>query len=138
MGAIKISVKLPNLSNVKGRMKNASGKAMHIMAIQMAKDTEPFVPMRTGSLKNRTRVKEDEIIYPGPYAHYLYVGKLMVDPATGSAWASYGTTKVYTEKPLNISKSVHPQATDHWFEASKAINKDKWVRVAGRAIQREF
>ena len=66
------------------RMAHASNEAKHAMAIQAAKDTEQYVPALTKSLANRTRVEGDTIIYPGPYAHYLYVGKLFVDPNTGS------------------------------------------------------
>lgn len=120
------------------RMAHASKEAKHAMAVQAAKDTEPFVPARTKSLANRTKVIDDTIIYPGPYAHYLYIGKLFVDPNTGSAWAPSGATKVITGTNLQYSKSVHKKAQDHWFEASKAQNIEKWIRVAGRDIQHEF
>lgn len=109
-------------------------KADYILAIQAAKDTEPFVPMLTGSLKNRAQVERGKIIYPGPYARYLYYGKLMVDPDTGSPWASAGATKVLTDRNLVFNKSAHSQAQAHWFEASKALNLDKWLRVYRRAI----
>lgn len=108
------------------------------MALQMAKDTEPYVPARTKSLANRTRVEDDVIIYPGPYARFLYYGKLMIDPKTGSSWATKGATKVVTGKNLDISTAVHGKAQAHWFEASKAQNKQKWVRVAGKVMQSEF
>ncbi len=120
------------------RMARASDEAKHAMAIQAAKDTEPYVPALTKSLANRTQVRGDTIIYPGPYAHYLYVGKLFVDPNTRSAFAPYGATKVITGKDLKYGKKVHSKAQDHWFEASKAQNIDKWVRVAGRVIRHEF
>lgn len=109
-------------------------RADETLAIQAQKDTEPFVPARTLSMSNRTQVKDRKIIYPGPYARYLYYGKLMVDPATGSAWASKGATKTLTDKNLVFSQAVNGQAQDHWFEASKALNLDKWLRVYGRAI----
>lgn len=109
-------------------------RADHILALQAARDTEPFVPMLTGSLKNRTKVDGGKIIYPGPYARYLYNGKLMVDPATGSAWASKGATKVLTDRNLVFNKASHADAQSHWFEASKALNLDKWLRIYGRAL----
>ena len=120
------------------RIRFAGNGAEHTLAIQMAKDTEPYVPARTKSLANRVIVHEDTIIYPGPYAKFLYYGKLMIDPNTGSPWAPKGATKVVTGKDLNISKAVHSKAQSHWFEASKAQNKEKWIRVAGRAMKREF
>ena len=62
----------------------------------------------------------------------------MIDPNTGSAWARKGATKVVTGEDLKFNHSVHSQAQSHWDEASKAQNLDKWVRVAGRAIDREL
>lgn len=127
-----------DLKRVDQRMRFAGKGAEHALAIQMAKDTEPFVPALTKSLVNRTIVQDDTIIYPGPYARFLYNGKLMIDPNTGSPWAPKGATKVVTGKDLNISTAVHSKAQAHWFEASKAQNLPKWRNVAGRAMQREF
>ena len=117
-------------------LRNASNKAQHAVAIQAQKDTSPYVPALTGSLDQRTRVDENQIIYPGPYARYPYYGKLMVDPETGSSYAPKGATKVLTDKNLVFNKAMHSQAQDHWFEASKAENMDKWLRVAGKAVKR--
>ena len=125
-----------DLSGIGPMLRNASYKAQHAVAIQAQKDTSPYVPALTGSLDQRTRVEENQIIYPGPYARYLYYGKLMVDPTTGSSYAPKGATKVLTDKNLVFNKSMHSQAQDHWFEASKAENMDKWLRVAGKAVKR--
>lgn len=127
-----------DMGAVMQRMGRASPKSEHILALQMAKDTEPYVPALTKSLANRTTIKDDIVIYPGPYARFLYNGKLMIDPNTGSAWAQKGATKVVTGKDLNISTAVHSKAQSHWFEASKAQNLPKWRNVARRAMQREF
>lgn len=116
-------------------MKQAGAKAQRLVATQIAKDTEPFVPARTGSLSLRTIVKEDEVIYPGPYARFLYYGKVMVYPETGSTFAPKGGTKVLTDRNLVFSKAMHQQAQSFWFEASKAQNLEKWLRVAGRAVK---
>lgn len=125
-----------DLSGIGPMLRNASNKAQHAVAIQAQKDTSPYVPALTGSLDQRTRVDENQIIYPGPYARYLYYGKLMIDPATGSSYAPKGATKVLTDKNLVFNKAMHSQAQDHWFEASKAENMDKWLRVAGKAVKR--
>lgn len=125
-----------DLSGIGPMLRNASNKAQHAVAIQAQKDTSPYVPALTRSLDQRTRVDENQIIYPGPYARYLYYGKLMVDPSTGSSYAPKGATKVLTDKNLVFNKAMHSQAQDHWFEASKAENMDKWLRVAGKAVKR--
>ena len=105
--------------------------------MQVEKDTAPFVPMLTGSLRARTRVTGNEIIYPGPYARYLYYGKLYVDPLTKSSFARKGATKVpaVPEKDLIFHR---PGTCSHWFEASKAQNIEKWLRVAEKAVKREL
>lgn len=138
MGLLKFTLRTAGFDSISRRMETASPQVKHTVAVQMAKDTEQYVPALTKSLTNRTRISGDTIIYPGPYARFLYYGKLMIDPNTGSAWAPYGASKVVTGTNLNISQTVHGKAQAHWFEASKAQNRDKWVRVAGRVMQREF
>ena len=54
---------------------------------------QPYVPMSAGSaahMVNAARVTADSIIYPGPYAHYQYVGEGMAGRAP----------KHYTGQPL--------------------------------------
>ena len=135
---LKFSVHTSGLSVIPERLKAASEKAEHTVAIQVQKDTSPYVPFLTGSLDQRTRVDGSEVIYPGPYARYLYHGKVMVDPETGSAYAPKGGTKVVTDKDLVFNKAMHSQAQAHWFEASKAENMDKWLRVADKAVKRDI
>lgn len=114
---------------------NRCEKAAHTVALQVKKDTEPYVPMLTGSQKNRAKVEGSTIIYPGPYARVLYYGKVMVDPNTGSTWAPMGGTKVVTDRDLVFTTDFHPLAQSHWFEASKAQNLDKWLQVAKKAVE---
>lgn len=132
---LKFKVHMDGLSSIPERIASASEKAEHLVAIQVRKDTSPYVPALTGSLDQRTRVDGGNVIYPGPYARYLYGGKLMVDPETGSSYAKKGSTKVLTEKDLVFNKAMHVQAQSHWFEASKAENLGKWVRVADKAVK---
>jgi len=114
----------------------AAEKAETALANEVLADTEPFVPFLTGSLNQRAYAKGNMVIYPGPYARYLYYGKLMVDPDTGSSWAKNGATKVLTDKNLVFSTSGHSQAQAHWFEASKALNLEKWTLKAGEAVKK--
>lgn len=120
------------------KLRKAGPMAAHAVAVQIEKDTEPFVPALTKSLVNRTQVADSSVIYPGPESKMLYNGKLMIDPNTGSAWARKGATKVVTGKNLKFNHSVHSQAQSHWDEASKAQNLDKWVRVARKVIGHEL
>lgn len=135
---LKFSVRTEGLEAVRDRLAEGCTKAEHTVALQIRKDTSPYVPALTESLDKRTRVDGSEVIYPGPYARYLYYGKLMVDPETGSSYAPKGTTKVLTDKNLVFNKAMHAQAQSHWFEASKAENLEKWVRVADKAVKHDL
>lgn len=119
----------------RARVNAAVKKAGHELAQQVATDTNPFVPALTGSLAGRATVKGSTIQYPGPYARYLYYGKVMVDPETGSTYAPKGATKTVTNKDLVFNKSMHQDAQAFWFEASKAVNLERWLREYGEAVR---
>lgn len=133
---IKFSVHTNGMEAVGTAIAKACTRAEHVLAEQMEKDTQPFVPMLTGSLTQRTRVVDNTVIYPGPDARFLYYGKVMVDPNTGSTYAPKGGTKVVTDRDLVFNQIMHPQAQAHWGEASKAQNLGKWARVAERAVKK--
>lgn len=109
--------------------------ARHVM-----KDTAKFVPFRNGIMEMRTEVIKTKdgagVYYPKPYARYLYFGKLMVDPATGSSWVSEGKHKVETDRNLVFSRAHNSQAQSHWFEVSKAVNLNRWLGEAERELKR--
>ena len=132
---MRITVHSDISSTLASAIADRTDRATRILAEQARKDTAPYVPMLTGSLDNRTRVEGNTIIYPGPYARFLYYGKVMVDPDTGSPWAKAGATKVVTDRDLVFTTDFHPQAQAYWFEASKAQNKDKWLRIAQRTAE---
>ena len=135
--ALKFDDQINGINAMGKAVAESCSRAEHILAVQVEKDTAPFVPMLTGSLRARTRVTGNEIIYPGPYARYLYYGKLYVDPLTKSSFARKGATKVpaVPEKDLIFHR---PGTCSHWFEASKAQNIEKWLRVAEKAVKREL
>lgn len=117
-------------------MSSRTEQADEILAIQAEKDTRPFAPARGNKMLNGTRVEGGTITYPGPYARFLWEGKVMIDPDTGSPWARPGATKVATGKNLVFSTDVNPQPQSHWFDASKAANLEKWIQVYGKAVTR--
>lgn len=113
----------------------STDKAEKTLAAQVMTDTDKFVPALTGSLAQRAHIEESTIVYPGPYARFLYYGKVMIYEPTGSTWAPKYEHKVVTGRDLIMGKSKHPLATSHWFEVSKAANLEKWLRVAGRLVK---
>ena len=134
--AVNFAMHFGGMEAIKDKLAESCTRAESIVGQQVIKDTAPFVPALTGSLTIRTRLDGNKIIYPGPYARFLYYGKVMVDPQTGSTFAPKGGTKVLTNRDLVFSKAMHPQAQSHWFEASKAQNMEKWVRVADKAVKK--
>lgn len=134
--AVTFAMHFGGMEAIKDKLAESCTRAESIVGQQVIKDTEPFVPALTGSLTIRTRLDGNKIIYPGPSARFLYYGKVMVDPQTGSTFAPKGGTKVLTNRDLVFSKAMHPQAQSHWFEASKAQNLDKWIRIAEKAVEK--
>ena len=135
--ALKFAIDVSGMDAVKESVASACSRAEHTLAVQVKKDTEPFVPMLNGVLRGKTKVVGNLIVYDGPYARYLYYGKLYVDPLTGSSYARDGVTKVpaVPEKDLIFHK---PGTCSHWFEASKAQNLSKWLRVAEKAVKNDL
>lgn len=144
---IDVHVDTSSLDIAKEKLYRAANKEEHALAIQIAKDTERFVPALTKSFSNRTRIVENRIIYPGPSARYLYYGKVMVDSETGVGAFHYvnkhgedvfyfrkGAKLKATDRDLVFTTSVHPDAQAHWMEASEAINKEKWDKMAAHDI----
>lgn len=136
--ALKFTVHTEGMDALEYIIARVCTKAEHVVAVQVEEDTQPFVPSSgaAAGLMNRTRVIGNSIVYPGPYARYLYLGKLMVDPETGSSWVRKGEHKVVTDRNLVFRTDVNPQAQSHWCEASKAQNLDKWLRVADKAVKK--
>lgn len=102
--------------NDRDRIPQNIAKAQKFLDSQVLKDTDKYVPMRTGILAKSgilgTRVGSGKIEYIAPYAKKLY----------------YGVN-------IRLSRSRHPLACGKWFEASKAANKPSWLtevrKIAG-------
>lgn len=101
-----------------------------------------FMPKQTNTFIAVTRAMSAAIAGSGkvvaaapPHGRFLYEGKVMVDPNTGSPWARKGAKKEATQKNLEFFKGEHPDAQARWFEAAKERHGEKWVaqvkRIAG-------
>lgn len=122
------SIRLKGIDQIDDTINQARDKASLTLTTQVMKDTVPYVPMESGNLFKEARIEDNtQIVYPGPYARYLYYGKVMVGPKYGP--------KMATDKDLVFSTKRHKKAQAFWFEASKAQNLEKWERVAGKALK---
>lgn len=122
------------------RLARYMSAAQRALDKQILVDMVNYMPMQTGNLVHNTLMQNLENIGTGelvldttPYARYLYHGKLMVDPDTGSAWAKKGKIKVLTDQDLVFNQSAHGKAGTHWFERAKEERKRTWLKVARRA-----
>jgi hypothetical protein len=118
------------------RLEKNIKKAQVVLDTKVVQDTDEYVPMQSGFLKGSVRnsIGTGELLWVGPYAHYLYEGKLMVSPTTGSSWANKNETKIYADKPLTYYQE-NPKAGAEWFQRSKNTNAKRWIdavkKIAG-------
>ena len=131
-GDIKVDVSL-------NRFEKQFQEAQYYLDSQIMNDMVPYMPHRDGNFVNVTRLQSAALAGSGkvvaaapPMGRFLYEGKVMVDPVTGSPWARKGAKKVVTERPLTYS---NPKATPHWFDTAKDAHGKAWVkgvkRIAG-------
>lgn len=106
----------------------------------------PFMPMISGDFVDVTRAASAAIqgtgqVYAayGPAGRFLYQGKVMVSPVTGSTWAKKGGKKVlvsqYSGKTkaredIQYTKTAHPKAQAKWFDAAKKADGKTWIKQA--------
>lgn len=119
-----------------GRLSEAYD-ALYEMA---ADDMLPYMPVRTGAFRERTRAANETMtgsgqIYAGvgPMGRYLYQNRVMVDAATGKGPRfipgvgprfKKGARLAATDRPLHYaSKDARPA----WFEYAKARRLRRWI-----------
>ena len=124
-GGIEISLNLDRFSQ-------QFQDAQYWLDGQVMTDMMPYMPILSGSLIQRTRAKSASFqgtgkVYAGvgPYGRFQYMGKVMVDPVTGSPFARKDAEKVVTDRDLKYS---NPKATAQWFETAKRVHGKDWVR----------
>lgn len=124
-GDIKVDVSL-------NRFEKQFQEAQFWLDGQVMNDMVPYMPHRDGTFVNLTRIRSAALQGTGkvvagapPQGRFLYEGKVMVDPVTGSPWARKGAKKVVTERPLTYS---NPKATPHWFDTAKDAHGKAWVK----------
>lgn len=108
-----------------------STKVRKYLAESVAKYSDPYVPMSAGAgahMKNAKQIAPDgsNIKYPGPYAHYQYVGLVMVGRAP----------KRYTQRALRYHGG--PMRGKEWekrmlADRGRDLTKDVAAYVGGKA-----
>jgi hypothetical protein len=127
-GDIKVNVSL-------NRFEKQFQEAQYWLDGQVFTDMEKYMPFRDGNMRNVSAIMSRSMQGSGqviagapPYGRFLYEGKVMVDPVTGSPLARAGAKKVVTDRDLVFDKTAHPRATDHWFDAAKEQYVKSWAK----------
>lgn len=120
---IKINVDASRILKKRGLEPN--GAAQKWFTSEAAKEMDSYVPMQTGMLKNSRQTEPGYVKYPGPYAHYMYQGKLYLAP-NGSAWARKGQSKVKTD--IDLTYNELPKRGPFWDKRMWFDKKDKIMR----------
>ena len=118
------------------RFEKQYGKAQFILDNAVMTSMVPYMPHRTGTFINVTKAMSAAIAGSGtvvaaapPMGRFLYEGKVMIDPETGSPWARPGAKKIVTDKSLNYDTSHNPKVTAHWFETAKKNHGKSWIKA---------
>lgn len=106
--------------------------AQYALDSMVMESMKPYMPQQTGTFKNITSAMSAALAGSGtvvaaapPMGRFLYEGKVMVDPVTGSPWARAGAKKIVTDRDLTYS---NPKATPHWFDTAKEKHGKSWIR----------
>lgn len=124
------------------------GKMQEAIDTAVLRFSEMYMPKDSGSLIARSwdaTVKgSGRVVFPGPYAHYLYHGEVygpsfpIFDDDSGepTTFRSRKNQKKYpTGRALNFKPDNNPQATSHWWEAAKANHLDAILEEARKAAR---
>lgn len=109
----------------------------------------PYVPHDTGTLETSpyavTDIGSGEVVYPGPYAHYMYYGEVygpnipvFIDDSGEPAYffSPPGKSKHPTGQSLQYSKDYNVLAGAFWFERMKADHAQDIIEEAKRNVRR--
>ena len=119
---MKVRTNIRPAAILRARGLGDSDRARVFLANEVARLSDPYVPMQQGTLKNTRQIAGDgrSITYPQPYAHYQYKGEVMAGRAP----------KHYTGTPLTYHGA--PRRGREWDKRMLADRRDALVQsVAG-------
>lgn len=146
---MSVKITIHGLENLQNGMLEAVGLQPHGRT-RIAVDTavielsRPYVPTVSGRLADspytdsNSDIGNGRIVYSGPYAHYLYVGKVY-KPNIPVAFDAAGTPIAW-RSPRGVPKTPSEQDLQYqnggpgWVEEMKAHRMDDILRVARGAI----
>ncbi len=125
---------LNNLQTIlAARSLQTGGQVQQYIDSEVLRLSDPYLPHNSGGLKDAgidgTKIGSGQVIWNGPYARYLYYGKLMVG-SNGSSWVRHGEKKHLTDK--NLTYQGAPKRGSYWFERMKAAHRKEILKGAAR------
>ncbi len=130
---MSFSVDLSSLDGLKkGRGLGVNGGIQQYIDQEVLRRMVPFTPFDSGTLQNNGYAKNGEVVYTVPYARFLYYGKVMVSPSTGSTWAKNGEEKIRTQRSLQFKGG--PMRGAYWFLRMKTQYGQEILKGAGKLI----
>lgn len=124
------TVKLVWRNGFDAQAENAFNAAQKFIDSEVLRLSAPYLPMQSGMLQKLgvlgTEIGSGEIVYLGPYARYLYYGKVMAGRAP----------KELTDKDLTFHGA--PKRGAFWFERMKADKKDQILKGAAKIAGKEM
>lgn len=130
-GKVSFSVGFLNLEELKKKhCLGADGRIQRYIDQAVVRHMAPYTPLDTGALQNSVYARNGEIVYTVPYAKFLYYGKVLVSPSTGSPWAKRGEEKVLTRRLLQFKGA--PMRGSYWFLRMKAQYAQEILKGAGK------
>lgn len=129
---MKVKVNINPQAILEARGLGSSNAATKFMAETVARLSDPYIPMSPGSgahMKDGYTIASDgsSITYRGPYAHFQYVGEVMVGVKTGSPYAKSGEPKRGTGRPLTYHGA--PMRGKEWTKRMMADRGDEVTKA---------
>lgn len=139
---MKITARL-FLPSVEKMMKNCGlneeGEVQKYIDNFVLEQSEPYMPHKSGVLiasgASSTKIGSGQVIWNTPYAHYMYEGKLMISPSTGSSWAKKHEEKIYAEPPKTLNyHSGDNNRREHWFDRMIIDKKEELIKGCQKIV----
>lgn len=143
-GVIRCSVQYPNGTDFVNKYHlGKGGYVQQTIDSDVLKFLQKYTPRRSAqgttlmtSAYSHTTIGSGEINYPGPYAHFQYVGYVRTTE-DGRVFARKDEAKpILTKRELSHEKSKNPNATKEWFETMKKNHTQDILESAKRAAKR--
>jgi hypothetical protein len=110
-----------DVPKLKKKFEDASKKAQSEVLKQMVKDTEDYIPYKTGKLNSSVNVDESNatINYTAPYAAFAF-------------------NPLYKGKEKVYNRTVHSKAQGNPYQASNIENGQKWALLYAKKLAEEI